>query len=477
MASYNYPTSDPFDCFSYKYPAASNPFDLLRGDVLTADGQPIPYKPIEIPSDIKQKVDSMYPDWKGLTLTNSDSLTADGQPIPYKLRQSDNALIKKPAETPSVKESNIPKFNEYSSIESIYKAKDCPYKDLPWVVTEKINGTNFSFTTNGEVVVPGKRTSYLGGNSYEIFYNCGSVVSKYMDKVKKAYDVFIAKTGEPCGRFITIYGELFGGGNIPGQTFVRKPIMKENTYIPDLDFRAFDVFVYGYEGFVEPSVVEPSDVESPVSTVSPASTLHKSPSFTSGSPYYLDFNLALEILKEANIPTVVPLFYGTFDECLTFSNSTYNIPSEIPTLYGLPIFPNNIREGNVLKPVQHYTYRQKRVIFKHKAEHASEITAKLTKKQSKDIEESKITDDAKALLKEITKYVNKNRYNAVISKYGQQTKLTDMINYFTEDILKDYRSDTETGDWLGLPSEDEYKVVLKHLKTEVAKMSRLLSNE
>ena len=107
-------------------------------------------------------------------------------------------------------------FKKYDSIENSYREKVIEKiyqhgfgnKDIEWVVTEKIHGTNFGFISDGNNVQVFKRTSILTENEISKFFDADIMLEKYKNEVLKLTEYLqnIYNVLE-----VQIYGEHFGG--------------------------------------------------------------------------------------------------------------------------------------------------------------------------------------------------------------------------------------------------------------------------
>ena len=83
-------------------------------------------------------------------------------------------------------------------------------KKLTWVATEKIDGSNFSVYSDGNITKFAKRTGFLSDDEW--FYNYQLIAFQLS---KKAQKVFSKLNSNPQLKlplkFIVIYGELCGG--------------------------------------------------------------------------------------------------------------------------------------------------------------------------------------------------------------------------------------------------------------------------
>jgi len=134
-------------------------------------------------------------------------------------------------------------FHKFHTIENNYREAFIqaitldPVYNEEWVVMEKAHGANLNFTTDGQEVRLGKRTSFTDGT----FFNCQSVYDRYKDSILKLISLTPYKT-------LTVYGELIGG-HYPS---VKKPKnsgkcpQTEIWYCPQSEFYAFDIRADGH---------------------------------------------------------------------------------------------------------------------------------------------------------------------------------------------------------------------------------------
>lgn len=138
-------------------------------------------------------------------------------------------------------------FKKYPSIAD---ANSSNYKSLyklglgaqPFVVTEKINGANFSFWTDDESLKVAKRSRWLFDD--EDFYSHKAVVEKYSPHVRELYGKMVREGKCAKGDTITVFGELYGGDKLQSRI----------PYQDHMDFIAFDIFINGepapYDEFI-----------------------------------------------------------------------------------------------------------------------------------------------------------------------------------------------------------------------------------
>lgn len=274
-----------------------------------------------------------------------------------------------------------------------------------FVVQEKIHGANLVFITDGNYIRCAKRTGLLGED--EKFYNFQRIRDRYKEQILQTYK--LVKDLHPEMGELYIFGELFGGyypdksvPKVPDATRLQQGVF----YSPDNDFCAFDLRIYN------------------------------------GS--YLDIDLSCKILKEAGLLYADILFQGTLEECINYPN---DFESTIPSKLALPLLPNNIVEGTVIKPMQvKFLPSKDRVILKNKNSKYAETIVKRDKNKRPPVQ---ISDRVKGLQLESENYVTENRLIAVMSKLGQldlaqlfKTKqIGRVLGPFAQDTVESFLKD------------------------------------
>lgn len=100
-------------------------------------------------------------------------------------------------------------FQRFPSLINTYKEKEIQRAteedkvDGVWVVSEKLDGANFSFWCGGDEVRVASRNQWVDGT----FYGCQPVIDKYVDLVANIYRA----TCKPEDT-LAIFGELYGDG-------------------------------------------------------------------------------------------------------------------------------------------------------------------------------------------------------------------------------------------------------------------------
>ena len=156
------------------------------------------------------------------------------------------------------------KFHEYSSVELATRdkfiniIKECGFdsKEIEWVASEKIHGSNFSVFFNGETANYGRRTDFLskdipvpcenpGEYFNESFYDARKLVTRFHNKLADVYKTILEFDPEMIK--FSVYGEYFGGNwpvDHPDYTINKyKSIQKGVYYTPEHEFMAFDIFI------------------------------------------------------------------------------------------------------------------------------------------------------------------------------------------------------------------------------------------
>lgn len=306
------------------------------------------------------------------------------------------------------------KFSRYNSIENHYRQKYIEIVreygfDKPgtrWIAHEKIHGANFSFITDGTVLSIASRNNLVGGD----FYHCQPVVDKYKEAILNLKGIHY-----PEAKQIQVYGELFGPG-----------IQSGVFYGENKEFMAFDVAVDGeiQEWSFVAGLLAYYKIPTP-----PALGVFES----------MDEGLALdEIFVSAVIDKLYPEHIGV---------SEYELGE-------------NDAEGFVLKPLEPlYLGNGDRVLFKKKH-------PKFAEKKNK---KKKPSGEVNPWIDIADQYVNENRMNAVVSKYGEVTQrdFGKIIKLMNEDVLEDMVKDEEIP--AGWKKSEEHKLVGKGVSAAVSR--------
>ena len=294
-------------------------------------------------------------------------------------------------------------FKKYHSIENSYREKEVNKiiqnipKDIQWVCTEKIHGTNFSFITDGKIIKTAKRSSILSES--DSFYDSNLMLEKYKQNVLEIFKIL--KNKNPNIQYIQIYTEHFGG-YYDGKS-LSKMIQKGVEYIPFTDVIVYDILLI-YDDYDE----------------------------------FLNWDELKEIVDKCNMKYVPEVFRGTFKECLNYTNQYI---TKVPELYGLPQKENNICEGNVIKPVIDIRIGRlkERPILKSKNEKFKEKRSVKRKNYTENV-----TEEQRKWVDIIVSYFNRNRFDNVFSK-GDLEKdwkyFGKISGFFFKDAYDDFIKD------------------------------------
>lgn len=279
-------------------------------------------------------------------------------------------------------------FSKFSSLENVSNQR-AMFAVLeqgisgPWVVTEKIDGANFCFYTDGDRVWVASRTQFVDGS----FFNCQDVIDRYSDAIKQ----FHASGGQKG--ILRVYGELFG------------PKINGRINYGNRDFVAFDLVF----------VPEGSDTE-----------------------VHCNKLVAQDLCKWFDIP-FVPLLgvYERFDDAL---QHTVTFRSNL-TPEGHE--GNNFAEGVVIEPMHAQFFANgKRVYFKNRAPEFMEIAHV---KRDVPKEAVVLPEQVQKLLEDISCYLTENRVYNVASKIGElgEKDFGKLLSLVVADAREDYEKDND----------------------------------
>jgi Rnl2 family RNA ligase len=313
------------------------------------------------------------------------------------------------------------KFNKFNSIENSYQLdfiasiKAQGFGHQQYIVQEKVHGANFSLIYNGRETLTAKRTGLIGEN--ENFFNQKEVKERYATSLSLLFEHLVQKENI---KTLTIFGELFGGGYPHPRVDVikrAKLVQRGIYYSPQNEFYAFDILL--------------------------------------DDNRYLDVNSSNELFQKFNFLCAKTLHEGSLESCLSYPN---RFKSTIPSELKLPELDGNICEGVIIRPIEPLFFNNgSRVIIKNKNDDWSENNNLLDKEILKKLfhEGEALTDEAKYLLGEVSRYISKNRLSTVISKIGEINPKKDLgkvLGMFNRDILADFLKTYKT----------EYSTLEKH---------------
>jgi hypothetical protein len=169
----------------------------------------------------------------------------------------------------------------------------------------------------------------------------------------------------------------------------------------------------------------------------------------------LDYDVCIKLFKASGFLYAEPLVMGTLQDVLNFS---LGFESTLPGRLGLPLLPNNVAEGVVIKPV-HTTMLEsklgmKRVIFKRKVDGFTErqLRPRDFKKDEKQSYPGGVPDqlDRQLLKYEMLALVTEQRIVNTISKLGQPSSdgstgpsWEEISSALVNDVVAELRADEE----------------------------------
>lgn len=280
-----------------------------------------------------------------------------------------------------------------------------------WVVTPKIHGANFTIDVNdsGDFIVA-KRTDVIQED--ESFFNYQRALAKH--NYKQLITSLMNNTYESLdGRSpvrVTLHGELCGGfypdmPSIPGVS----QVMKKNSiyYSNDIEIVLFDAKLYSND-----------------------------------TDYvYLNHHTLIEECNLLRITVAPVLFEGTLRECLNWSSLHNADLDETWMQFNMPQgIPDNIREGHVIKSLRTIFKGDHRMAFKDKNAKHSENGKHRTPKERLEIV---YDDEVIAMIEDASEYININKFNSVVSKFGEYTiqNFAEIMRLFVDDIIEEFEVD------------------------------------
>lgn len=326
-------------------------------------------------------------------------------------------------------------WKHYTEIENSYRDKyisqiqENGLNGGIWTVTEKIDGQNLSFVTDGNEVRIAKRSSLIAED--ENFGGVPFYKDKYIPIVKEIFNVCKDIFGDI--ESVIVYGEDYGGSyphpDVPRNTKA-KSIQGRVFYRPDNDFIAFDLAVN-----------------------------------KDGQMFYVDIHKAYAIFRDTGMPFIPILFEGAFHDCLNYPNK---FQTTIPGMFGLPEIENNISEGVVIKPENYKVFNNgDRVVLKNKNDKFSENKVQKVREPLPDLSEGAIL-----VQEHINEFITENRLRNVISHIGTITKndFGLLMKEMSVDVMKDYNKEYE-GEMDSLEN-NETKRIGKWFNKEISQIIR-----
>lgn len=329
--------------------------------------------------------------------------------------------------------------SRYCSIENHYREKYIEKcigiltKKIPFVVTEKVHGSNMQFyvhssKSSGFKIEVGKRNNFIKEGDSFFPEAVKYVQKKYEEVIKNLFKACVKMYPDLEINMVVLYGELFGG-KYPGFISNYNPIQREVYYCPKFDFYPFDIRVF----------------------------------YNSEKKVWATFIEFEKLMKEIKFEGYSkPLLIGSFEECLSIKT---DFKSTIPaTLNLIDIKDKNICEGVVIKPYDRNLYiGSNRMIIKKKNENFKEVAKR---RKIPFVKESKKVSE---IWENLQRYCTDQRFNNVISKEGNITKKMTgkMIGLLNKDTLDEFNKDFP--EWKKKLSKKESKKI-KHRLTEKSRV-------
>ncbi len=300
-------------------------------------------------------------------------------------------------------------FKKYSEIDNSYQKKIINQiyengfgnNDIEYVVTEKVDGANFSVTIDeNNKCYYAKRTQFLEYD--DTFYSYEYMLARehLEEKARKIKEILNIDA-------LTIYGELAGGKYIHPDVKSEKisAVQARIQYAPFLFFYAFDIVIVKDE-----------------------------------QRKYLNENEFDQLCKEVNLTRSIVIYKGTFKECLEISPE---FESKVPSMFNLPPIENNIAEGVVIKPIYPLWFNNgSRVIIKNKNQKFAEKMKCKTGKREK-FQKASMTDIEINIFNKLLEYRTESRLYSVLSKIGNITNkdFGKILGLFIQDLLNDFNKE------------------------------------
>lgn len=297
-------------------------------------------------------------------------------------------------------------FVKYNSIENSYRERSYDNAfyhqeaaDTLWNVTEKLDGTNFSFVVTADDIKPAKRSGLIHEN--EKFFGFQEIFLPLVSKARSLYDnlSYLTESGL-WPSVVQIYGEYVGKG------ILNRVDYKEKC------FYVFDIKVDGV---------------------------------------FLDSDDVEKLCEKYGFKHVPVLFVGSVDQVKQFHddwlkkefnfNSTITLDEDHGILFTEKEV-TNASEGFVIKPNKPlYEHTGSRVILKCKSAKFNETkTVKMPKKHVD------ISEKDNNVLGELSTYITQSRIFSVLSKFGElgAKDFSKVLKLFVVDVKEQYEQDNST---------------------------------
>ena len=326
-------------------------------------------------------------------------------------------------------------FYKYSSIENTYRqeyidrTKAQGYKDIQYLITEKVHGSNTQVSFDGSNFVYGTRTHFLCDD--EKCYNLQGIIEPLKEKISILFHEL--KTQFHSINKLIIFGEVCGGSyphvDVEKNNKAIK-VQKGVFYTPDNVWLIFDMCIV----------------------------------FNDGSREYLSQEITMYHCKQHCLPHVPILkVTNSLDEALAYPNDE---PSVVYKTFNLPPIEDNIMEGVVIKPYKISPFiGQSRVIFKNKNEKFKEKAHA----RRKPLVQVELPEHLVSVVQQMSEYVTENRITNIISHYGEpaMSDLGAIIKEANLDVIKSFNDDTGL---LNTLEKNEQKIVTRLVSKDIAQL-------
>lgn len=280
-------------------------------------------------------------------------------------------------------------YMKHKTWEKTTEDKKANFSGGEWVATEKVHGSNFSFTTDGARVDFAKRTGRIKKTYFKKWQERAEL------KKEKVLQTFAyVKKQNPEMKKLQIICEFFGGkyphDDVESITDIQF-VQKEVWYCPDYEFFGFGIAI---------------------------------------NDEFCSFEKSRNILKANGWLVADILVKGTYEEVFAFEVEDFQ--TTIPEKLGLPPISDNWAEGIVLNEVRS-TNRVKKKSYRFSELKQNRKFDKLVLPKGNGFEEE---------LEKALCYLNSSRLDAVVSKFGRDYVIHEMntcalVGLLLEDALQD----------------------------------------
>ena len=378
-------------------------------------------------------------------------------------------------------------FNSYNSIELTTSKRfvngciDYIDKNMKYVITEKIDGSNIGICIN----LKDHSIYFISRNEFieDEHNNFYTPMHSYIDRIKLNIDALINNAKELLGptfdKYYTmiIYGEIFGGKYDEPSVKINPnalKVQKRINYTPNNEFLAFDIAflrdktddeLRQYNERIQ-SWQEELAICKDDKRIDIVRNNIKMMEDRKVKPFclYVDYEDFIKLLENSNIKSVPVLaIVDSLTKALSYPEE---FDSVIYKLYNLPKIEGNQGEGIVIKPIKNqYIFDNQRVILKKKNIKYSE-NGRANNRLMKEKLNNQYSDSLKELIEKTNDYINQNRLDNVLSKISKQLDSKDfgmIMKMLSQDVIKDLEKDNPELFEIVKNNNEEYKSFTKEL--------------